>query len=178
MFAHFSSHEFENGTNRLKINTLRKEESQGQVKFALGIVHPDRLVCLQLEYELVHKFGRIDLGTGILTNLTSGGEVGPTDFVVPELTKQLKSEIGLARREEFVEIGKKQWASYSEEKKAETVANMIEGRKTAEYRAQVSDTSKERWSDPEYKKRLSESHKKAWAKRREEKERLKASKID
>jgi hypothetical protein len=45
----------------------------------------------QLEMLLIHRFGRIDLGTGSLRNLTDGGE-GQSGRIQPEDEKRRKSE--------------------------------------------------------------------------------------
>lgn len=166
VFAHFRDHEIKNGTNRMKINTILKEQRLGEVFFGLVVINKNREVCLEEERKFISKFERIDIHNGLLTNLTDGGDIGPTGFIVPESTKELKSNLNLARRDEFVEIGKKQWADYSEEMKTGVVSNMTAGRQTEEYKAKQSILIKERWSDPEYRERLSQAHLKAWAKRK------------
>lgn len=62
-------------TNRLKVNTIRKILKSGQepiVKFVDSNISEEQ--AFELEEFLISEIGRIDLGTGTLTNLTNGGE--------------------------------------------------------------------------------------------------------
>lgn len=70
--------------NRLKINTIKKILKQGQepiVKFVDTNISEDQ--AFELECFLISEIGRIDLGTGTLTNLTDGGE-GQSGYVYSE----------------------------------------------------------------------------------------------
>lgn len=93
-----------------------------------------------------------------LVNLTDGGE-GASGLTPSEITKQIKSRIGLARAEEFRQHAKTQWENYSAEEREERLAHLAEVRNNELAREKISSTSKERWADPEYRGRLSETQK-------------------
>lgn len=62
-------------SNKLKINTIRKILKQGlepQIRFIDTDLSEEQ--AFELEEFLIKEIGRIDLGTGTLTNLTNGGE--------------------------------------------------------------------------------------------------------
>lgn len=61
--------------NKLKINTIKKIVKQGKepiVKFVDINISEEQ--AFELECFLINEIGRVDLGTGTLTNLTNGGE--------------------------------------------------------------------------------------------------------
>lgn len=73
--------------NKLKIRTIRKILKQGlepEIKFI--DTNLDESTAFELEEFLISEIGRIDLGTGTLTNLTSGGE-GSSGVIVSEETR-------------------------------------------------------------------------------------------
>ena len=58
-----------------KLNTIRAiSRSGGQIGYSIVEVFDDEARCHSLEIELIRRYGRHDLGTGPLTNLTDGGE--------------------------------------------------------------------------------------------------------
>jgi len=62
-------------TNKLKINTIRKILKQGlepEIRFVDSNLTEE--VAFELEEFLISEIGRVDLGTGTLTNLTNGGD--------------------------------------------------------------------------------------------------------
>lgn len=70
--------------NNLKLNTIRKILKSGQepiVKFVDSNISEEQ--AFELEQFLISEIGRIDLGTGTLTNLTDGGE-GQSGYVYSE----------------------------------------------------------------------------------------------
>ena len=75
-------HARQNGTNLLPKNKTRIQIFAHRLS--------DAEAC-ELEKKLILYFGRKDLGTGILRNLTAGGD-GTSGRVVSEITKQKKSE--------------------------------------------------------------------------------------
>src|SRR5208337_4466529 len=65
------------GPNTLKINVIRKiKKETGQNPQIFKIENLTEKQALELEKKLVAHFGRRDLGTGILTNMTDGGDGG------------------------------------------------------------------------------------------------------
>lgn len=73
--------------NNLKLNTIRKILKSGQepiVKFVDSNISEEQ--AFELEQFLISEIGRIDLGTGTLTNLTNGGE-GSSGILVSEDTR-------------------------------------------------------------------------------------------
>lgn len=88
VFAHTYTSELTKSGNRLKTNITKKELEAGGLRYVLFCVNKDREVCLSLEKELIQHFGRLDLGTGSLANLTAGGEIGVTGVVVSQETRE------------------------------------------------------------------------------------------
>lgn len=89
--------------------------------------------AFDLEVKLISTYGRKDIGTGILRNMTDGGE-GHSGYVLSEETKQ-KISNSL--------IGKEQ----SEETKQKR-ANALRGQKrTHEHRKRQSEAAKARWAN-------------------------------
>lgn len=79
--------------NNLKINTIKKIIKQGQepiVKFVDINISEEQV--FELECFLINEIGRVDLGTGTLTNLTNGGE-GASGYMHTEETKTKLSEM-------------------------------------------------------------------------------------
>ena len=77
--------------NKLKINTIRKILKQGNeplIKFIDTDLSEEQ--AFELEEFLISEIGRIDLGTGTLTNLTNGGE-GSTGTIVSQETRSKRS---------------------------------------------------------------------------------------
>jgi len=145
---HTSKCELTKGQNRLKVNTTKKELAEyGSIKYVLVTLTKDRSRCLDLEIKLIAKYGRQVDSSGILTNITSGGE-GASGKSCSDKTKSIKSEIGLSRREEFSEYAKEQWRNYTPEQREVRLAHFKNVRNNEKARAKISATSKERWADP------------------------------
>lgn len=73
--------------NKLKISTIRKILKQGlepDIRFIDKNLSEEQ--AFELEEFLISEIGRIDLGTGTLTNLTNGGE-GSSGVIVSEETR-------------------------------------------------------------------------------------------
>lgn len=88
--------------------------------------------AIQLEIELIAKHGRKDLGTGILRNLTNGGE-GSSGRLVSENMKQ-KISLSLMGREQSEETKRKR-------------ADALRGKKrTEEQRQRQREAAKNRWA--------------------------------
>lgn len=88
--------------NKLKLNTIKKIIKQGQepiVKFVDTNISEEQ--AFELECFLIDEIGRIDLGTGTLTNLTNGGE-GATGYkhTSEDLHRMSKWQIGRGKTEE------------------------------------------------------------------------------
>jgi hypothetical protein len=63
-----------NKPNRLKFNTILKILKEDQVKIKTGPFFQNEQDAFTFEIDMIKKYGRRDLGTGVLTNLTDGGE--------------------------------------------------------------------------------------------------------
>jgi hypothetical protein len=139
----------------LKINIIKKEKSSN-ILYVLFSVHRDREFCLRLEKDLIAKFGRIDKGTGQLTNLTDGGEIGPTGIVVSPETKEKLSQSGKENAAHLAAKNKEYWSKLSEEERQIRIDNMNSARPPD---GLLSRLLVERWANEEYKKKLSDKQK-------------------
>lgn len=73
--AEIENVEFRKGTNIHKIYTIRKILKNGyDVDIRIVLETNDKNTAINTEIELIKKYGRRDLKTGILTNMTNGGE--------------------------------------------------------------------------------------------------------
>jgi hypothetical protein len=137
-------------------NRAYKKRSKGRTQLPKN---PDQIVklrtgltesaALQWEMNLIRLWGRKDLGTGRLVNLTDGGD-GTSGFVHSPEAKALISESSKQRmadpasRELSREAAKKQMA-------------------TPEAKALMSERSKQFWADPAYRALQSERRTQLWA---------------
>lgn len=85
-----------------------------------------------LEIELIAKYGRKDLGTGILRNMTNGGE-GSSGRIA---TKEMKDKLSK------LNLGKKQ----SEETKRKRAESLRGKKRTAEQRKKQGEAALVRWA--------------------------------
>ena len=167
VFNHAADFELSNGNNRLKTNIIKKEQALGGISYILFTLHKDRLVCLDLEKKIISKFGRVDLGTGSLANLTDGGEIGPSGATATPETREKLSKVRREYREATSIKQKELWQLLSEEDKQKRISNMRSKVGTPEVSVKLTKKLLERWSDPEYRKRLSATAKVTQARRAE-----------
>jgi hypothetical protein len=84
--------------NKLKLAVISKDGSENiEVKILKWFDTKEQ--AAKLEVELVNYFGRRDIGTGILTNLTAGGE-GVKDESPESKLKRMSKMIGTKRTDE------------------------------------------------------------------------------
>lgn len=86
----------------------------------------------ELEIELIARYGRKDLGTGILRNMTDGGEGSAGRVATEEMKKKLSK----------LNLGKKQ----SEETKTKRAESLRGQKRTDEQRQRQSQSALNRWS--------------------------------
>jgi len=143
--------------NKLKTNTILK--LNGEIFYVIFLVHTTREPCLCLESKLILKFGRRDNSTGCLTNLTDGGEIGPTGYKLGEEARQRLSVMRKDNSSVYSESNKQHWLQLTTEEQQDKVSKMRSRSLDPDVVAKVASKTKERWADPEYKKRLSEKQK-------------------
>lgn len=113
----------------------------------------------QLEIDLILKFGRKDLGTGILTNLTNGGEgVAGSKRPQAAIDSQKEKITGVKRPKEVIEkiaktnTGKKR-SEETKRKLSESHKGIVQSEETKRKRAEKlkgivrSEDLKKRWSE-------------------------------
>ncbi|WAW11723.1 hypothetical protein nACB2_031 [Acinetobacter phage nACB2] len=91
---HFVGYMIEtNKGNKHKINTIKKAQREGlEVVSEIILDNLTEAEAHAAEIEYIARYGRRDLGTGCLTNLTDGGE-GMSGFVPSEEQRQRQSEL-------------------------------------------------------------------------------------
>jgi len=121
--------------------------------------------ALQRECTLILEFGRLDLGTGTLCNLTEGGE-GATGWVPSDQTRALWSEqrsrpqtpaqytANCARSQSPAARSKISEANKGRKPSAATVAAAIEYNRTRE----ITDEMRAKWSATRKAKGISQEH--------------------
>lgn len=154
VFSHLSSHELKYGTNKAKINKIKKLFKHGEeIKFSFALFHKDRNVCLKLENKAIEYFGRKDIKTGILTNLTNGGEIGPCGVIQSEESNIKRRETCLLQVDIHKEAQIKQWDSYSEERKEKIRDHLRSIKGSEKARKNLSEALKRKWTDPQFKEK-------------------------
>lgn len=130
-----------------KARTISKAMWAGR-KIFIEILHKnlDEPTSFALECCWIFRFGRLDNHTGILTNLTDGGE-GGSGIVVPDWLRDRHRENSLAM-----------WADPDFKTKMSAVQTVAQNR--PELKAQKSAQNKERWS---HKKNRDEQREKQYA---------------
>jgi len=167
VLQHESNNEIKTCKNRLKVNITQKEIKQfGHIRYAILLVHKDRNECLKVEENCISYFGRISNKTGILSNLTSGGEIGPTGMIVSEITRNKHKQNVLNNRELLSLKSKTWWDNLSVEEKTIRLNALqsninIAGRLTSERMLEM-------WSDSDFKQSQIEKLRLAQQLRKEE----------
>jgi hypothetical protein len=157
VFHHSSSHGLSKDGNKLKVRIIEKENAD--IRYVIFMVHNDRLKCLEVEAALVAAFGRVDMGTGTLSNLTDGGEIGPNGA---RISDEARVRVKAARKRDAPVLSAKNkafWNTLSEEAQEQKVERMRSRHKEPEVIAKIGNKSKERWADPVFKKKMSEKQK-------------------
>lgn len=140
------------GGNRHKNNTIKKAHYGGKEINVFYLEWDlDEASAHTLETDWIAYYGRRDLGTGCLTNLTNGGE-GVSGFVFPEEVLKRLSEV---RKELWADPGRR--SRQSATSKAVWYAN-------PDLAANMSAVQKSLWSDPGYAEKMSKIRKELFSK--------------
>lgn len=149
VLQHGCKYDIEKCTNRHKINVIKQELSLfGYFNYAIICINSDREVCLNAERTFISKFGRKDISTGVLTNLTDGGEQGPNGAINSLESKLRKSIIGTNDADNRSRVSKKWWVNLSPEEKDRRLSILINSNKTELTLEKLSEKSIESWKDP------------------------------
>lgn len=161
IFAHESDVKRGYVYNKLKARIINKEE---HLLYVIFLISNNRDSCLKMEAAAIKKFGRRDIGTGVLSNLTDGGEAGPNGCVYSEERRLKQIDTLKISAPKIANTLKERYISLSVEEQKEIYSRLDGHRNNEKARKKIGENSKERWADPEYKKRLSERQKIAQSK--------------
>lgn len=154
IFRHGDNHDLNNCNNKLKINEINKYG----ISYAI-LCFNNRNYCAEMEKNAISYFGRRDIASGILSNLTDGGEHAPYGYVPPTELRQRKSKKAKENSDLYSDIAKQQWKNMGEEEKEnrrQDKANMMLSRwANSEYRELKRQEAIDRWSNPDFKAAVS-----------------------
>jgi len=147
------------GSNRYRINIIRKIRREGgQVDYEIVSFFNDESCAFDKERELISFYGRINNGTGILVNMTDGGE-GVSGRIV---SKETRKKISDANKGKIVWIQGKHHSEETKKKMSEKHKGRkspLKGRpRTEETKKKISESNKGKILSDEHKLNLSKSH--------------------
>ncbi len=117
--------------------------------------------ALLLETELIEKYGRIDLDTGILVNMTEGGNGGMGMLMTEEYRQNLANSA--RKRWNSPQYKEKQSVAQKNSWQDETIRNKRISRMIAtDVKIKNSHSKKEMWKNPEYRNKNLETRRKKW----------------
>jgi hypothetical protein len=155
-----------NGKKSIKIKIIHKLWRH-DLDFSIDILFNglSEQEAFKYECDLINRYGRINNGTGILANLTDGGE-GPSGIVCSNATRQNRSERRLGKIWDE-EIRRK--ISRNRKGKCLGVNNPFYARKhTEETKQRMSEMKKGKTISEETRKKMIEAQKLRWANTSEE----------
>lgn len=158
IFRHEWEVDTEYASNHLKSSVIKKQKNISYVIFLIS----DKDSCLKLESQLISHFGCRWDNSGILTNLTLGGESGPRGYKLTPEQLEYKKERMRACADKISATLKERYANLTIEEQNEIVSRLDGHRNNAISREKLGKKSKERWSDPLYRERVRETHRKNW----------------
>lgn len=134
--------------NQLKLNKIRSIKNSGQEPLICSnmFLSEDSDYVYEKERLLIETMGRVDLNTGILTNLTDGGD-GPVNRVVGE---EYRKKLSIAGKKYFKEN------SISEETRKKISEAMTGRYVSEETRKKRSDSMKGKTHTEETRKKISD----------------------
>jgi hypothetical protein len=175
-FVHVRDVKLGKFTPSYKNHIIRKElELYGKLRGRYFATELTEKEAFSLEKKLIAEYGRHDLGTGCLANLTEGGE-GSSGYIYTEKDKQ-KLRNGHRRywsnpeaREKASAYIKKRYEDPKEREKVNAPRNALftpgseasrrrgeaisRAKSTPEFKAKLSEMLKKRWADPEYRAKV------------------------
>lgn len=150
------------GSNYHKNNKIKQIQNEGlEIQVEMIQTNLSEVESFQLEIEMIKKYGRRDLNTGHLTNLTDGGE-GTANIIVSEINKENNRQRMLACwqdpsfRENQIQIMKELWTT--DEYRNKVLTNHLSAMNRPEVKAKISNTSMNRIPNQETRLKMSKSH--------------------
>jgi len=90
LFNHETPHNLKNNSNKLLVNVIKKIlNSNSKLTYTIEEYFNIESEAYSFEETLIQKYGRRDIGTGILCNLDNGGQGGASDWSEETKNKRL-----------------------------------------------------------------------------------------
>ena len=121
--------------------------------------------AFSLEIALIAKHGRLNNGTGVLANMTDGGEGNQGIVFSQEVIEKRNAAIRASHnRPEFRKsCSVRNFNRYKDPAERKKIGEAVKNAVTPELKAKLSEGLQDRWADPAYQSKMSATHKKRWA---------------
>jgi len=136
-------HENQDKRNPLKLNIINKiKQDGGQLRYKICELFDEEKDAFALEIDLIAKYGRRNNGTGILSNMTDGGE-GASGITEETRKNRRKKRILFFENNPEAKMQLVRWAKDNPEKYKEALKRSANTHKTEKFRQESSKRERE-----------------------------------